>query len=190
MIAYARLLLVYLLLAAAVLFSAGCGTDRSGTTGTGDHTVSRILAPAAGDSLPYPIYTEFDEIAPLFTQNNDTIYVINFWATWCAPCVKEMPHFRELAREYADRPVKIVLVSLDFKKDVRTKLLQFVRREKLGIPVVALTDPNQSAWIDRVNPKWGGAIPVTVVYHKGARMFYEEAFATYPELRQTVEQFL
>src|SRR5690606_6809447 len=49
-----------------------------------------------------------------FQKKNDSIYVINFWATWCKPCIKELPAFEKIASEYADKKVKVLLVSLDF----------------------------------------------------------------------------
>jgi len=165
---------------------AGAGAC-SEPEGTG---ISSILAPAPDGELSFPVYDNFDAIAPLFEQRNDTTYVINFWATWCNPCVEELPHFTELAEKHADAPLRIVLVSLDFKKDITTKLPKFIQDRKLKLPVVALTDPQQAAWIDRVDPKWGGAIPVTVIYKNGLRFFVNEAFDTYQDLESMVSRIL
>ena len=57
----------------------------------------------------YVSYEKFDDIAPLFNKNNDTTYVINFWATWCKPCVEELPYFEDLYAAYSDKKVKIIL---------------------------------------------------------------------------------
>ncbi len=138
------------------------------------------------DTLPYPIVERFDDLAPLFQQQNDTLYVINFWATWCGPCVEELPYFEQLATATQGMPVKIVMVSLDFRRDLRTKLLRFVRQRPTLPPVIALADSKTAEWIDRVDPNWSGAIPITVIYRNDRRLFVEDAFADYEQLREAV----
>ena len=76
------------------------------------------------EGLP-PIYENFEELAFIFQQQNDTTYVINFWSTWCAPCVKELPYFEQVNQKYTNRKVKVILVSLDFPKQLETKLKPF-----------------------------------------------------------------
>ncbi len=138
--------------------------------------------------LPYPVYTTFDQLAPLFEQNNDTTYVINFWATWCKPCVEELPYFEKLAEDNSGKPVKIVMVSLDFAKEVRGKLLDFVQNRPFELPVIALVDHRYNDWIDRVDPEWSGAIPITVVYRGDQRIFMSEQFDSYEQLAEMVNQ--
>lgn len=139
------------------------------------------------DSLPFPIVDNFDNLAPLFNQKNDTTYVINFWATWCAPCVHEFPYFQRLSKEMKDEAVEIVMISLDFDKQIRTKLPQFIREHEVTIPVVSLVDPNPHIWIDRVDPQWEGSIPITIIYRNGKRHFITEEVASYEELKKLVE---
>ncbi len=91
------------------------------------------------------------------------VVLVDFWATWCKPCVKELPYFEALHENFKGEKIKVILVSLDFKKDVETKLIPFVEEHKLKSDVVALTDHKYNEWIDKVDPEWGGAIPVTVV---------------------------
>ena len=69
----------------------------------------------------------YDELKPLLHRDSDTTYLVNFWATWCAPCVQELPYFLELDSINRDQPFKLILVSLDFKKDYSRKLEPFVR---------------------------------------------------------------
>jgi len=132
---------------------------------------------------------DYKGIEPLLQKENDTIYVVNFWATWCAPCIKELPFFEKLNTEYQGRKVKVLLVSLDMKKQVETSLIPFIIKRKLQSQVIHLNDPNADAWISKVDPSWSGALPATVIYTKGRRKFYEQSF-TYEALEQEVKQFL
>lgn len=98
------------------------------------------------------------------TKQNDTVYVLNFWATWCAPCVKELPHLEKAGKHFEKEKVRIVLISLDFAKDYQTKLLPFVKRKKLQNQVLWLNEPDGNTWIDKVWADWQGEIPATLIY--------------------------
>ncbi|MBX2875429.1 MAG: TlpA family protein disulfide reductase [Saprospiraceae bacterium] len=145
---------------------------------------------SAQQDIGFPIYESFEEVAPIFQQQSDTTYVINFWATWCKPCVKELPYFEALHENFKGEKIKVILVSLDFKKDVEPKLIPFVEEHKLKSDVIALTDHKYNEWIDRVDPDWGGAIPVTVVYKQDQREFIGESFANQEELFALVQKML
>lgn len=161
----------------------GCGPET--TPGVGP-----LLQPRAGSSLPYPVYEDFSELEPLFKQNNDTTYIINFWATWCKPCVEELPLFQQLALAYAEAPIRTVLVSLDEEEDVATKLPRFLAERNIDLPVVVLTDPQAVAWRAKLDPDWNGTIPTTIIYKKGLRFFAEEQFSTYFDLEEKVSPLL
>lgn len=137
-----------------------------------------------------PVFANFDDMAYLFRQQTDSVYVINFWATWCKPCVAEMPYFQRLGEEMAGEKVKIILVSLDFEEHIESKLLPFLEKNKLPGEVLVLTDPNANEWIDKVSPEWGGAIPVTMVYKKDQSKFVSRAFSGYEELEAAVKSLL
>lgn len=98
-------------------------------------------------------------------SGNDTIYVVNFWATWCAPCVAELPYFEQLDSVYKDRKVKVILVSTDFKKDIDTRLVPFVERKKLHSEVNFLDELYDNEWIPKVDSLWQGNIPATKIYN-------------------------
>lgn len=131
----------------------------------------------------------FKALEPLFHRQNDTIYVINFWATWCAPCVKELPFFEKLNSVYKNKKVKVLLVSLDMKKQVESSLLPFIKRKNIQSEVVHLHDPDADAWVGKVDGAWSGALPATLIYNKGQRKFYEQSF-TYEALEKEVKQFI
>jgi len=134
-----------------------------------------------------PVYSKFDDFQHWLHFDNDTTYVVNFWATWCKPCVEELPWFEQLHEQFQGQKVKVVLVSLDFKKDLEKKLLPFVQSRKLKSTVVALTDSAYQNWIDKVNQAWGGAIPVTLVYNARKRAFKDDQFSDYEELEKMVK---
>lgn len=139
---------------------------------------------------PIEVIGDFNILEPLFHQQSDTTYVINFWATWCKPCVEELPYFEQLHQKFSGEKIKVILVSLDFPKDYEKKLKPFVKEHKLQSEVILLTDGDYNTWIDKVSPEWGGAIPVTVVYKADKRKFVGEQFANYEELDALVRSFL
>ena len=144
---------------------------------------------APADSLTIQI-VNYDQLKPLLHYDNDTTYVINFWATWCAPCVKELPYFVALDSMYGKGPFKLLLVSLDFKKDYLHKLQPFVVERNLAPYVVVLEDNRSNFWIDDIDPSWSGAIPATLVYRGSQRIFFERTFHHVNELSDIVKPFL
>jgi thiol-disulfide isomerase/thioredoxin len=115
--------------------------------------------------------------------------VINFWATWCKPCILELPHFEEIKKKYAGKDIEFVLVSLDFSKDLQTKVIPFVNRKKLAIDVWLLDESNPDTWIDQISPDWQGDIPATLFIQqkKGVKLFEAKEF-TLEELEQRVKE--
>lgn len=145
-------------------------------------------ATVATGSGPIPVLA-FEELEPLFQQKGPGVRIINFWATWCAPCIKELPHFEEVRREYADRGVEVTLVSLDMPSMWEKRLPAFIEKRGIESPVVVLDDPRQNDWIPRVSKEWSGAIPATLIYSADRREFYEQQFDG-PQLEAVVQSFL
>jgi len=121
-------------------------------------------------------------------QKNDTTYVINFWATWCVPCVAELPNFEKINANYKKNKVKVILVSLDMAKMIDTRLLPFIKEKQIKSEVLLLRDPDADSWISKVDSTWSGAIPATLIYNADMRKFYEKSF-TYDELEKEVSNF-
>ncbi|MBK9984639.1 MAG: TlpA family protein disulfide reductase [Saprospiraceae bacterium] len=141
------------------------------------------------DTLFIPVYN-YDELKPLITKDNDTTYVINFWATWCTPCVQELPYFVELNKTFKNQAFRLILVSLDFKKDYIRKLQPFVVERSLESNVVVLEDNHSSYWIDDIDKTWSGSIPATLVFKGNQRAFYERTFHDPDELKEIVKPYL
>jgi len=112
----------------------------------------------------------FDDVQKLMNRNTDTTYVINFWATWCNPCVHELPNFVKLDSIVKGTKVKVYLVSLDFPKQIDTKLKPFVEKNRIQSPVWLLNAPDYNAWIDKVDSSWDGTIPATLVLNNKLKM--------------------
>lgn len=136
-----------------------------------------------------PVIT-FDELQErIFALDNDTLYVVNFWATWCKPCVKELPAFEMADSVFKDKKVKVVLVSLDFPEHLEQGVRPFIMDQGLKSEVVILDDPDANTWIPLVSNEWSGAIPATVIVKKGKKHFYERSF-TVEGLDSEVRKFL
>lgn len=125
----------------------------------------------------------------LAAKDKSKTYVINFWATWCAPCVKELPYFEQLNTTYEDKKVEVILVSLDFPKQIESKLKPFLLKNKLKSEVVVLNDVDANTWIPKVDKNWSGAIPATLIYNTQKTVFYEQSF-DYIALETELKQFL
>lgn len=120
-------------------------------------------------------FTQFER-SYFHQHQNDTLYVFNFWATWCSPCVKELPYFEKAFEEYKNSPIRIILVSLDSRKKLESQLLPFLEKSKLQNEVILLSHPNANEWIDKVSPTWSGAIPATVLISANKKLFFEQSF--------------
>ncbi len=131
----------------------------------------------------------FEQLEPRLSTTSDSLYVVNFWATWCVPCVKELPDFEKLREVYSDKNVKVLLVSLDNPRHMQTRVLPFIREHNLKSEIVLLDDPRSNQWIPLVDESWSGAIPATIFFTKNSRSFYEQAF-TYKELENIVDSKL
>ncbi|WP_372645148.1 TlpA disulfide reductase family protein [Ancylomarina sp.] len=129
----------------------------------------------------------FDELEPIFHSQNDTTYVINFWAMWCKPCVEELPHFEAIRKNYADKKVKVILVSLDFGETVVERLNKFRTKRKVNSEIVILDDPDADNWISKVDEKWDGALPATVIYKKDQREVFTRQ-VSYEELAESIDK--
>src|SRR6187431_2978614 len=111
-----------------------------------------------------------------YIAKSDTPTVVNFWATYCGPCLKEIPYFQEVVKQYEERGVKLLLVSLDFKESFPDKISSFAEKRKFNSPIVWLDETNADYFCPKVDSKWSGVMPATLFINnkKGYRSFFEE----------------
>jgi thiol-disulfide isomerase/thioredoxin len=122
-----------------------------------------------------------------FKQGKDTTYVVNFWATWCKPCVNELPEFEKFKSANQGKPIKVILISTDLKSKLEKGVEPFVKAHHLTGEVYLLNEV-LSSYTERISPDWSGALPGTLIVNTktGKRKFHESAY-TYAELSAAVK---
>ncbi|MCS7043324.1 MAG: TlpA family protein disulfide reductase [Bryobacteraceae bacterium] len=104
----------------------------------------------------------------LLASAKGRVLVVNFWATWCAPCRKEMPELVALASKYRARGLQFVTVAIDEESDA-PKAAEFVTKTKVPQPAYIKRFQNDEKFISMVDPKWSGGLPFTVVYDRAGK---------------------
>lgn len=171
----------------AILLMVSCSNKKKSTDVSIETSAEVIKEHTLKSDIELEIY-DFDGFEKFLNKKDDKIYVINFWATWCAPCVKELPYFEKLNSEYGEKNVEVILVSLDFPHLYDSKLKPFIEKKKLKSKVIALDDVDMNTWIPKVDESWSGSLPATIIYKNENSKFFEQSF-TYEELEKEVKQF-
>ncbi len=120
-----------------------------------------------------------------------TPLIVNFWATWCKPCIEEIPYFLEEVKDNRKDSLTILLVSLDFKEVFPIGISSFARKRKITAPIVWLNETNADYFCPKVDAKWSGAIPATLFINNktGYRNFVEEQIS-HEKLKKEIKAIL
>jgi thiol-disulfide isomerase/thioredoxin len=116
---------------------------------------------------------KLEKLQELIHSKDEKILVLNFWATWCGPCIAELPLFETLNAS-GRKDIEVALVSLDMDLDPDPeKVYKFISRKKLRSPVYVLDESDPNSWIDKIEQEWSGALPATIVINRltGKRKF-------------------
>lgn len=130
----------------------------------------------------------FDQIQDHYLSQSDTTYVVNFWATWCKPCVEELPEFQEALTEYHSEKVKFMFVSLDFP-DSENRVNAFINKRSYTGDFFLLTDTDANSWIPKIDADWDGNIPVTLIVNSTFR-YFQNGKMTLSELKSQIDNSL
>lgn len=121
-------------------------------------------------------------------NDSDTTYIVNFWATWCAPCVKELPDFDSISKVYKNEKIKVLLVTMDFKEELKNKVLPFIVSKKIHSEVLLLDEVNGNYFIPKISDAWSGALPATLIINQKKKFnhFFEKKL-TFDFLKSEIE---
>lgn len=145
------------------------------------------LISSVGFSQNVPVI-KISDLEKRIKSNSDTTYIVNFWATWCVPCIKELPDFDSINNTFVNSKVKVLLVSMDFAEDLKTKLIPFIAAKKIRSEVVLLNEVNGNYFIPKISSQWTGAIPATLIINnkKDLNHFFEKKL-NYEFLKTEIE---
>ncbi len=122
---------------------------------------SILLAVCFAHSQRVSAVYKIGDLLKRIDQTNDTVYVLNFWATWCLPCIKELPEIDSFAVRHKNEKVKVIMVSLDFKEELEKKVNPFLVKNNYKAECVLLDEINGNDFIDKIDKRWTGSIPAT-----------------------------
>jgi thiol-disulfide isomerase/thioredoxin len=145
--------------------------------------------PVSGDQNIEVI--DVETLEKIIHEPTKTTRVINFWATWCKPCIEELPYFEALRKDPAFDQVEVILISLDFISDLDTRVRSFVSKKDIQSTVMLLDNTDYNSWIDKVDSSWSGAIPATLIINGKTRerKFIEKQFEE-GELKNVLSDFI
>ena len=124
-------------------------------------------------------------------KNNDLPLLINVWATWCMPCREEFPDLVKISNSYKDK-VRFVGISVDDSEDLDSKVIPFIKNQKVNFEIYLLKVVDPEDFINLLNKKWGGAIPATFIYDKRGNqeemLIGKQSYKTFKEaLKKVIE---
>lgn len=133
--------------------------------------ITALLLVSAGNSFAQQFRKiSKAELVQILSDPSDKLHVVNFWATWCAPCVKELPGFQQVVKESDTSKVDFLFVSLDFPSDADKKLSAFLKKNNYTFRVALMTDSDYDSWIEEVDPGWQGGIPATLFFNRDRKL--------------------
>lgn len=135
---------------------------------------------------------KYEDFFEKVKKNDGKLYLANFWATWCKPCIEELPDFVATNDHYKTDPnFKMYLVSMDNAKNIDDKVMPFLENNKITIESLLMDDNKRmDTWISLVNEDWSGAIPATVLYKDGEQVHFTEGKMTEEELKTIIDKNL
>jgi thiol-disulfide isomerase/thioredoxin len=136
-------------------------------------------------------YLKVPDLERILKNPDNKLFVINLWATWCAPCVKELPDFQKVAQDYSSSKVKFIMVSLDFPSEIDKQLLPFLKKNNISLDVAVMTDTDYDSWIRKVDKDWQGNIPSTLLFNNTRKTrYFHSGELSESELRSLITKYL
>jgi thiol-disulfide isomerase/thioredoxin len=106
---------------------------------------------------------KFEKLQSKFKNKSDTTYIVNFFASWCSPCIAELPSIVKFSKENKNTKYKVILVSLDLKKNYLEVLPNLIEKFQISQTIYLLDESDSNSWINKVDKNWSGQIPATFI---------------------------
>ncbi len=135
-------------------------------------------------------YSSFADLKTTIVNDKEHITVLNFWATWCRPCVAELPDFEKIHAEFNQKGVQVILANLDFNSQADTLVPKFIKKNNTQSKVVHITDQDPNDWINSFWYDWTGTIPVTAIYYKGEKVWFVDGPTDYETLKSILTKYI
>jgi thiol-disulfide isomerase/thioredoxin len=133
-----------------------------------------IKAPAvwAKEEVKLELIDE-DNLKELLANKTDKVRVINLWATWCGPCVNELPEFVDINRMYRQREFEFITISAD-KVEKKANALAMLKKLQASNTNYLFNSEDKYKLIELIDPEWQGALPYTLLIEPGGKILYRK----------------
>lgn len=133
--------------------------------------ISLILMPLSaftpGQNPPEFKVVKTQHLRELLFNESDTTFVVNFWATWCKPCIEELPVFQQTETDYQNQKVAFIYVSLDAVENMKS-VKKFLQNKGFNGNIWLLDETDFNSIINMVDVDWSGTLPYTLIF-KGSK---------------------
>ena len=150
--------------------------------------IGACITPAKDYNENIEVLQLFSDLQSIIDAQESEVLLLNFWATTCPPCLKEMPHFNQLAAENTDDKIKVLLVSTDRARDLDSRVYPFVKRLEIKPEVLLMKDQNYSNWTEKIDSSWYGALPATLIIKGDQRNFKFGSYESLEELQADIDK--
>jgi thiol-disulfide isomerase/thioredoxin len=172
-----------------VIAASGCRGREVPSTATTKQASPAPAAPTSALPANQIRRVTAKQIRELVDERKGKVVVVNFWASWCPPCVREFPAITKVYEQYRDRGLDLFAVALNSPEEI-ADVQQFLTEQKPPFPIF-LADPEDETFNETVLEKWYGEMPMTLVFNTaGERVLAHRSELTYEMLSRKVAALL